>query len=125
MKSKLRIIGEVGIISMVSKNLALGKMGQSLLYAFNVNTSLSMARHNYSFLNLLITSFSILENEGLKIKMKALEDSNLILKNLKEEGQKEVERLRTAVEDLKVTPACYRTFFRGLQNTSSSKVSDL
>jgi len=41
------------------------------------------------------------ENEGLKAKVEALEDNNNVLKNLKEEGQQEVERLRRAVEDLK------------------------
>ena len=41
------------------------------------------------------------ENEGLKAKVQVLEDNNNVLKNLKEEGQQEVERLRKAVEELK------------------------
>ena len=43
------------------------------------------------------------ENEGLKVKVRALEDNNRILKDLKEEGQQEVERLRKAVEELKIS----------------------
>ncbi|XP_047134369.1 centromere-associated protein E isoform X1 [Hydra vulgaris] len=42
------------------------------------------------------------ENEGLKLKAKALEDNNQLLKNLKEEGQQEVDRLRNVVQDLKI-----------------------
>lgn len=41
------------------------------------------------------------ENEGLKAKVQVLEDNNNVLKNLKEEGQQEVERLRKAVQELK------------------------
>ena len=41
------------------------------------------------------------ENDGLRTKMTVLEDNNTILKNLKDEGQYEVERLRRAVEELK------------------------
>ena len=52
--------------------------------------------------NFMVVQELTQENEGLKLKVKALEENNQILKNLKEEGQQEVERLRNAVQELKI-----------------------
>ena len=43
------------------------------------------------------------ENEGLKIKVIALEENNRLLKQMKDESQNEIDRLRRAVEDLRVS----------------------
>ena len=47
------------------------------------------------------------ENEGLRLKLEAVQDSNKLLKSLKEEGQQEVERLRKAVEELREVFSIY------------------
>ena len=43
------------------------------------------------------------ENEALKIKISALEENNRLLKQMKEESQNEIERLRKSIEDLRST----------------------
>lgn len=43
------------------------------------------------------------ENEGLKIKVVALEENNRLLKQMKDESQNEIDRLRRAVDDLRVS----------------------
>ncbi len=43
------------------------------------------------------------ENEGLRIKIQALEENNTILKNMKDEGQSEIDRLRRSIEDLRLS----------------------
>ncbi len=43
------------------------------------------------------------ENEGLRIKIQALEENNKILKHMKQEGQSEIDRLRRSIEDLRIS----------------------
>lgn len=62
------------------------------------------------------------ENEGLKAKVAALEDNNKVLKNLKEEGQREVDRLRGAVEELKIIVESKRENERARAQTPSSEL---
>ena len=59
------------------------------------------------------------ENDGLKAKIKALEDNNSVLKTLKEEGQREVDRLRKAVEELKYIVESKRDNGRSQEPTHS------
>ena len=43
------------------------------------------------------------ENEGLKMKISALEENNNLLKQMKQESQGEIDRLRRTMEDLRTT----------------------
>ena len=43
------------------------------------------------------------ENEALKMKISALEENNRLLKQMKQENQNEIDRLRKSIEDLRVT----------------------
>ena len=43
------------------------------------------------------------ENEALKMKVSALEENNHLLKQMKQESQNEIDRLRKSIEDLRLT----------------------
>ena len=43
------------------------------------------------------------ENEALKMKISALEENNRLLKQMKQESQNEIDRLRKSIEDLRST----------------------